>query len=422
MFHHDATAAPRAQRPQTFNPIAPHFDALGEWLRAQGYAEQTVRHAHAHARRFGDDLARRGLDELAGLTEDDAEAFLRRLTLRAQSRLRSSGARSVRSSLRQLFRFLRAAGIVAPAPVSVAADGFPGLLDEYLTFLRHHRGLRDATLYAHRRWGREFLQHLAVRLPRADFSALTVPLIDEFVRPRIRSAGRGTQSQVMQAVRGLLRHLHRSGRVADDLVRFVQGPRRYSLASVPTALSVDEVHRLLTCVDRASPLGRRNYAILLLLAVYGLRAREVVDLRLDDLDWRAGRVRVRRSKSSRELVLPLTAAVGRALVAYLRRGRPRTAHRELFVRHCAPYTPFRKSSAVYQVVRHALDHADIAVARRGPHVLRHTVATQLVRHGFSLKVVGDLLGHQHPDSTLPYTKLAIEDLREVALEVPESGR
>src|SRR5438067_12870693 len=94
------------------------------WLRAQGYAEQTVRHAHAHARRFGDDLARRGLDELAGLTEDDAEAFLRRLTLRAQSRLRSSGARSVRSSLRQLFRFLRAAGIVAPAPVSVAADGF----------------------------------------------------------------------------------------------------------------------------------------------------------------------------------------------------------------------------------------------------------------------------------------------------------
>src|SRR5438876_1010243 len=91
-------------------------------------------------------------------------------------------------------------------------------------------------------------------------------------------------------------------------------------------------------------------------------------------------------------------------------------------RPCAPYTPFRKSSAVYQVVRHALDHADIAVARRGPHVLRHTVATQLVRHGFSLKVVGDLLGHQHPDSTLPYTKLAIEDLREVALEVPESGR
>lgn len=132
------------------------------------------------------------------------------------------------------------------------------------------------------------------------------------------------------------------GRVAADWSRFVQGPRRYRLASVPTTISTDEVHRLLTTVDRRSAVGRRNYAIPLLLAVFGLRAREVVDLRLDDINWRAGIVGVQRSKTSRPLVLPLTAAVGRALVTYLQHGRPRTDAREIFVRHDGRPIRFRK--------------------------------------------------------------------------------
>lgn len=311
--------------------------------------------------------------------------------------------------------------VVMPA-VQNGPDCFAGLLEEYLTFLQHHRGLRDATLYVHRKWGRQFLLHLAEHLPDRDLARLTVPIVDEFVLPLARTVGRGTQSQVIQAVRGLLRHLHRTGRVAEDWSRFVQGPRRYRLASIPTTIGADEVRRLLTSVDCRSVMGRRNYAILLLLAVYGLRAREVVDLRLDDIDWRAGIVRVQRSKTARPLVLPLTAAVGRALVTYLRRGRPRTDAREIFVRHDGLPIRFQKSGTVYAIVRRAFDHAGIRSARRGPHVLRHALATHLVQRGFALKVASDLLGHQHPDSTLPYTKLAIEDLREVALDVPELDR
>jgi integrase/recombinase XerD len=303
--------------------------------------------------------------------------------------------------------------------MAFAAVGFPELLEEYLAFLQHHRGLREATLYFQRRWGGQFLQHLATHLPQGDLTQLTIPVIDDFVRPFVRTVGRGTQSQLIQAVRGVLRHLHRTARVAQDWSRFVQGPRRYRLASLPTTISVDEVRRLLSSIDRRTAIGRRNYGMLLLLAVYGLRAREVVDLRLDDLDWRAGIIRVQRSKTSRPLVLPLTLAVGRALVAYLQRGRPRTDAREIFVRHHGTPVAFRKSSTVYGVVRRAFDRAQVRSARRGPHVLRHALATHLVQRGFALKVVGDLLGHQHPDSTVPYTKLAVEDLREVALEVPE---
>jgi integrase/recombinase XerD len=234
--------------------------------------------------------------------------------------------------------------------------------------------------------------------------------------------GRGTQWQMIQAVRGLLRHLHRTGRVVDDWSRFVQGPRRYRLASIPTTISLDEVRRLLATVDRRSAIGRRNYAILLLLAVYGLRSREVVDLRMDDVDWRGGMIRVRRSKTSRPLLLPLTSSVGSALAAYLRRGRPPSDAREIFVRHHGACVPFRKSTTVYGIVRRAFDQAEVRAVRRGPHVLRHALATHLVQRGFPLHVAGDLLGHQHPDSTLPYTKLAIEDLRDVALEIPECDR
>ena len=172
-------------------------------------------------------------------------------------------------------------------------------------------------------------------------------------------------------------------------------------------------------MDRGSARGRRDYAVLLLLATYGVRAGEVTRLRLDDIDWRAGLLRLRRAKVGGELCLPLTAAVGNALLAYLRRGRPATPQRELFVRHNAPHPAFRTSSAIYQIVRQAFDRAGIVAPHRGPHVLRHARATSLVRQGWSLKVVADLLGHRHPDSTLPYTKLALEDLREVALEAPE---
>lgn len=298
-------------------------------------------------------------------------------------------------------------------------QAFPGLLEEYLSFLQHHRGLRDATLYPHRRWGRRFLDYIATCLPQADLSRLTIAIVDDFVRPLVRTVGRGTQSQLIQVIRGLLRHFHRSGRLAQDWSPYVQGPRRYRLATIPTTISFGEVQRLLTSVDRRSAIGRRHYAMLLLLAVYGLRAREVVELRIDDVDWRARVLHVRRSKTGRPLALPLTTAVGQALVAYLRRGRPRTDAREIFVRHDGEPVAFRGSSSVYAVVRNAFDEAQIRSTHRGPHVLRHALATHLVQRGFALNVVGDLLGHQHPDSTLPYTKLAIEDLREVALDVPE---
>ncbi|MFN0301035.1 MAG: site-specific integrase, partial [Burkholderiales bacterium] len=167
------------------------------------------------------------------------------------------------------------------------------------------------------------------------------------------------------------------------------------------------------------PKGLRDYAILLLLSTYGLRAGEIARLKLDDIDWRADRFCVLHTKTATQSLLPLLPAVGDALLAYLRRGRPVTDAREIFIRTCAPYRGFAEGSSLYTVIRGRLDAAGVQpVGKRGPHAFRHARAVSLLRAGVSQKVIGDVLGHRSAASTTPYLKLATEELRNVALEIP----
>jgi integrase len=198
-------------------------------------------------------------------------------------------------------------------------------------------------------------------------------------------------------------------------------PTLYALESIPSALSPKQIDAALrTCREDRSPKGRRDYAILMLLAMYGLRAGEVVRLRLDDIDWRTDRLHIRHSKTGSHSMLPLLPAVGAALLAYLRRGRPRTDVREVFVRAHAPYKGFDSGSTLYTPIRRRLDQAGVqGVGKRGPHAFRHARAVSLLRSGVSPKIIGDVLGHRSAASTTPYLKLATEELRDVALEISE---
>jgi len=164
-------------------------------------------------------------------------------------------------------------------------------------------------------------------------------------------------------------------------------------------------------------MGYRNYAILLLLSTYGLRDGEITRLRLEDVDWRAETLHIRHSKTGANSKLPLMAEVGEALLNYLRRGRPKTAAREIFIRTRAPY---RRLSSLYSEVRVRLEAAGVKPhGKCGPHAFRHARAVTLLRASVSRKVIGDLLGHRSEEATLPYLKLATEDLRAIALEIPE---
>ena len=170
---------------------------------------------------------------------------------------------------------------------------------------------------------------------------------------------------------------------------------------------------MLDVVDRRTVVGRRDYAMLLLLVTYGLRAREVAALTLDDLDWRNERLRVPERKAGHSTAYPLSPIVGSAIVEYLQQGRPTTTDRHLFFRVVAPLTPVTYNVVGCQASRH-LQRAGIAVPRPGSHTLRHTCVQRLVDAGFSLKVIGDYVGHRQPSSTQIYGKVDLDRLRAVA--------
>lgn len=215
-----------------------------------------------------------------------------------------------------------------------------------------------------------------------------------------------------------LRYLHREGLAATDLSSAIESPRVYRFSSVPRSVTWDEVRKILATVDLRTPLGRRDYAILLLLVSYGLRAHEVASLTLDDVDWESERLYVPGRKAGHSTAFPLSAVVGKAILDYLRGGRPPTDARELFLRTLAPYQPIRHHAVSCRVARY-IRLAGISVPRPGSHTLRHTCVQRLVDAELSLKEIGDYVGHRSPDSTKIYTKVAINALRQVALGAGE---
>jgi integrase/recombinase XerD len=211
-----------------------------------------------------------------------------------------------------------------------------------------------------------------------------------------------------------LRYAHREGVVAVDLSGVMEWPQVYRLSSIPRSITWEEVGRVLAGVDRRTPCGKRDWAILMLLVTYGLRSREVAALTLDDIDWKRERLAVPERKAGHSTAFPLTGSVGEALVEYLRHGRPQTASRRVFFRALAPIEPIGHA-AVSARAAHYLRRAGIEALRPGSHTLRHTCVQRLVDADFALKTIGDFVGHRSARSTEIYAKVAVEQLRQVAL-------
>ena len=233
-------------------------------------------------------------------------------------------------------------------------------------------------------------------------------------------------------LRAFLRFLASAGEIPTGLDAQIDTPRVYRGEQLPRALPWDTVRALLDSIDHATPMGRRDYAILLLMATYGLRACEVVTLTLDDVEWRAGRLRIPQRKTRGSLWLPLTDEVGTALLDYLRHGRhalsvrrqrvpfrggPPRSHRELFLR-CRTPAGVLKPTAVTEAFQAWSKRSGLDIPFQGVHCLRHSYAVHLLRSGLSLKTIGDILGHRTLESTCVYLRLAVDDLRDVALPLP----
>ncbi len=248
-----------------------------------------------------------------------------------------------------------------------------------------------------------------------DWSALTGSQVNAFVRHACQKRSRGSASLLIVALRSLLNYLHVEGLLARPRAETVPAVAYSRLAGLPRSLPPRDVERMLAACDRRTPAGRRDFAMLTLLARLGLRAGEVRTLELDDIDWRAGEFRV-RGKGNRRERLPLPREVGRAIATYLRRGRPEAAQgRTVFVRVRAPHRPLTSGGVTRAVASAALR---VGLTGVTAHWLRHTLATEMIRAGASLPEIAQVLRHRRLVTTAIYAKVDREGLRQLARTWP----
>lgn len=394
-------------------PLGEHVDGFVEGLRSAGYEPRSIEAKVLVVAQLDRWLARRGR-EVRDLDEGRVAEFLR-------LRRRQYRAHGAQAALLQLLRHLRTTGALPPTVASVKCGGPAALIEQqYATYLREERGLAQATLINYLALVDRFLLDQFGKGP-VRIGQLAAHDLTRFVLRRAYTMSPGRAKLLVTALRSFLRFLFLRGETAIDLSASVPTVADWRGAKLPKFIPAEEVQRLLRACDRYSATGRRDYAVLVLLARLGLRASEVVQLTLEDIDWTAGELIV-RGKGARHDRLPLPADVGEALVEYLRRDRPRCPSRRVFICAKAPRRGFEGPSTVCTIVRRAVARAGLRTPSRGAHLLRHSLATELLRRGGSLAEIGELLRHRSPDTTLLYAKVDLGALREVAQPWPGGGR
>jgi integrase/recombinase XerD len=382
------------------------------WLAEQSYSSRCVVRRVPLFIRFGEFARKRGATQIKDL-HSHLDSFVRshlrrRVTPCGSKAARRQFLRDVRKPIEQFLRVVQPGHALPQSATRPFQDWAP----RFFEHLRAERGLSPTTVASYSFQLLRFEHYVVARRLSAD--ALSPAILDEFLAERRVHLCARSLGTTCAALRTFLRYLFREGTVRRDLSAMVDGPRTYHLSEIPRAISAADVSQTIAAIERRSIVGRRDYAMLMLLVVYGLRAREVAALTLDDVDWRARVLHVRGRKAGHVGTYPLTSEVGEAVLDYLRHGRPETPDRRIFFRIAAPRAAITHTVVSVRAKTY-LRKAGITVSRPGSHTLWHSCAQRLVDADFSLKVIGDFLGHRHPTSTRIYSKVAIEALREVAL-------
>jgi len=391
-------------------PLASYLDAYLKQIEHQGFLPASVPMQMYAIARFSKWLQAR---QLGAHQVDDAtvERFLKR----DPGTIHSGES----APLRRLLAMLREIGLAPAKPVE-PKNCLRRSMDEYRCYLLRERGLAETSLLNYLPVAEQLLSD---RFGQSvmNLSELTAKDVTEFLQDRARQLRPGRAKLLVTALRSFLRYLRHRGEISVDLAGCVPPVAAWSFSTVPKFLPSGTVKRLLDQYERDTPDGKRNYAVLLLLARLGLRACEIVALSLDDIDWDTGRITI-RCKGGRWAQMPLPADVGEAIAVYLHTGRPRCVCRHVFLRHRAPLRGFGDSITVSTIVRRALIRAGIDSVRKGAHLFRHTLATDLLREGASLDEIGELLRHRSPNTTAVYAKVDLTALRTLALPWPGGAR
>jgi integrase/recombinase XerD len=395
-------------------PVAPYLRSFAQSLSAQGYTRRYMRRQLMLAACFSRWLKQRRV-RLRCIRAEHPTQYLR---CRHRDRQAVAGDAP---AFDHLLEFLRGKRMIPPKKRSaLRLTPAQRCTQRYQRYLCEDRVLAKATIINYVPFIGEFLKDRfgdeAVKL-----SCLRATDVVRFVQRQARHL-HGKRAKLMTtALRSFFQYTRLRGDVTSDLAAAVPIVASWSMASIPRAIAPEQTQKLLASIDRKNAVGRRDYAIVLLLARLGLRAGEVAAVELNDIDWGAGQLTV-HGKGGRKSEMPLPLEVGRAIAAYLRHGRPRCASRRVFLRTKAPIRGFEGAGGVGSIIRHRLKRARIATPSFGAHQFRHGLASDMLRQGASLAEIGAVLGHQHPDTTRIYTKIDLKALHTLAQPWPGGAR
>ena len=386
--------------------LGDHLDGLAQWLATQGFPPSRIRRRVCKAPVLEAMLASLGIRDLGELSRE---------------RLLSLAPRPARNQ-RDLSALVRSmAAFLADRDLLQVMDPDPGpgeaLVRSYLDFLRQVRGLAASTLRQHRLTALGLLKFLGYDNRPDVLKTISSQHIEAFVIQSAASLGRGSLQHLVSRLRCLLRFLATRGEVVPGLDARIDTPPTYRDEQLPRAQPWATVQALLAEIDCTTPVGRRDYAMFLLMATYGLRASEVAALQLDSILWRTGQIRLDRPKARKPLALPLTDEVGAALVDYLQHGRPRSRHRRVFLGSRQPVVPLR-SEGVRAAFQRRVQRSGTGFPDAGTHCVRHSLAIHLLRSDVSIESIGGLLGHRSLATTGQYLRLDDDALRAAALDLP----
>ncbi len=398
-------------------PLGSLLNDFCDWLLDRQFSRQTVRGHLGRTLHLNRWLAECGWRGAKGLTRKEIDGFVAVYPDRCHCRgVREDHLKRMGHSLSRFIEFLAHRDLFDPLPTTPV---YQPLLDDYLRWMREHQHAADGTVNLRGPGVSRFLASLGEDATVEGLAKLDAQRVESFFIEYAKGRARASRRSMQSTLRTFLRFCFNQAYTQGRLDHAVPTLRSYKLARVPRGLTEAQAQAVLELVDRTSDVGRRDYAILMLLHTYGVRGGQVRALRLDDIYWDQDQILFRAMKGGKDSLLPLTAVVGESLLAYLRNGRPRSAFPEVFLTCRAPYRPMAGSGTLSAIVSTRIGAAGLDVPSKGAHAFRHGFATRMVADGHPFKAVADVLGHRYLSTTFIYTKVDFNALREVALEWPQ---
>ena len=390
-------------------PLVPYLDTFAKSLDEQGFKRRVIGPKIRVVANFSQWLQ---ANEIAArdVADEHIQCFFEDLAKTQSIKCGEFAA------LRRLIDLLDRIGVTRPRHEHNEITPVQQAVDAFTTYLREERALCDRTLIQYGPFIQHFLSERFGQGP-VEFAALQAGDVIEFVKQQATLLSPARAKAATTALRSFLRYLRYCGEIQLDLAVAVPTVPNWSLTEIPRAIAPDHLQAVFAHCPRNTPIGHRDYAILMLLARLGLRAGEIVSLTLDSIDWGVGSITV-TGKANQAAVLPLPTEVGEAVADYLRHGRPTHSSRALFLRACAPIRGLGAAQTVTTIVGAAIKRAGIDPPHRGTHQFRHALATDMLRHGATLSEIGHVLRHRHTKTTNLYAKVDFAALRPLALPWP----